>query len=264
MSAPDEKTAEKLKNQANQMFNLVEVPVMECISHFLSEPPSVLYNVDMPTRIDPFILMPMDDYKKNICLKYSLVHVDADNNPIDSNITFKNRLNIPDLLKYDTVKEGIGFLFYSIKCVYTSIVASTMINSKPLVNTIVVLDDSDWSFSIRYKHNLAQQKQLLEENLGKLLYIRNHPNDYSESVVSQARKEFGGLVTAVTKITEEYTDEIKDTEQKINDDFSTRSKMIIVIEEMHKDDLPKPILKPSDDVNVNNMPQISAMSLYNK
>ena len=104
-----------LKKQTNQVFNMVENPVMEYISKFMEETPNIIFKQDIPSFIEPFILLPWGDYKKDICIKFTLVPINS------TDLTCKEKID--SLIKHENIKEAIGFLFYCVKIVYTSVVA---------------------------------------------------------------------------------------------------------------------------------------------
>ena len=63
---------DKVRQQKMQIFNIAEKPIMEYISSFLEETPNTVFNSDIPTESDPLILLPIDDYKKDVYLKFTL------------------------------------------------------------------------------------------------------------------------------------------------------------------------------------------------
>ena len=65
---------------------------------------SDVFNEPITIVEDPLILMPWEDYKKDICLKFTVKHVSAN-----------YRLDIGDLSKHENVLQAIGFLYYALK-----------------------------------------------------------------------------------------------------------------------------------------------------
>ena len=130
----------RLHGQMNQIFNLTEAPLMNFIAEFLNENPSKIFHDAVPGFHEPFILMPLEDYKKDICLKFTLKNIkDSDDDP--SRVE-----NIKSLLKHEKVREGIGFLYYSIKNVYAAILSKALVDNKPMLKIKMSLDENNWTF----------------------------------------------------------------------------------------------------------------------
>lgn len=57
---------EKMRAQTNQIFNMVERPVMQFISKFLDEPVGVIFKDKLIDQVDPLILRPIEEYDKDL------------------------------------------------------------------------------------------------------------------------------------------------------------------------------------------------------
>lgn len=251
----------KLQQQTNQIFNIAEVPIMNYIAIFLEEDANAIYKDNIPTFTEPFILLPLDDYKKEICLKFNMVPVNSNNMAInpDNQKLIDEAVPMSDLVNYDKVREGIGFLYYCAKSVYTSVVYADMIDNKILANTKLELDQKDWSFYPYFRHEINTKKQFLEETLDRIVLMKKNRSEFSSHDMKDVDTEYHKIVDTLTQLNNEYTDEIKEIETNINKDFIDRPKMRIFITELHEDDLPKPITNFNEDMEAQNakMPRIS-------
>ena len=113
-------TKEERRIQTNRIFNIAEQHVMNFIAQFLDETPNAIFNDPLPTYVEPLILLPFDEYKKDTCIKFTIKPVNL------SKETPVSTINIDNIIMHKKVKEGIGFLWYCIKEVFTSIVASSI------------------------------------------------------------------------------------------------------------------------------------------
>lgn len=225
---------DKLVGQTHQMFNIAEKPVLEFISAFLEEEPSVLFNEEITDECDPLILLPLEDYKKNIYLKFTLKHIHmADDDD-------KRKESIDKLIMHEQVKEGIGFLLYCVKNVYSSILASNLINNKPLVNITLDLDENNWVIYPKFLHEFTHKKDFFEMSLGKVMTMQKNINDFPKEMVPEINKEFHTLIKSLTDVNNQITPEIKELENKINASYEDKVKLGIFVEEITKRDLPKP------------------------
>jgi hypothetical protein len=219
---------EKLKKEMSMVFDMTENPIMEYIADFLEEPPSVVFKEAVPTFINPLIMKPIEDYKKGIYLKFSLKSViDNQTNP-----------NIKELIKHESIRETIGFIYYAVKICYSSIVASSMINNKPMVNTSLVLDEDTWSFYPQYQHDDTIKQNFLQETLGNVTGMRTNLNNYSPDDQKTINKDYLSLMTQLGDL--EITDDIKDEESAVNKTYTTKPRLVIVVDELQEKDLPKP------------------------
>ena len=181
----DEK--KKLQGQMNQIFNIAEVPLMKFIAEFLGENPGKIFHESVPGFTEPLILMPLEDYKKDICLKFTIKNITDDDD------TPERVENIRSLLKHEKVREGIGFLYYSIKSVYAAILSKSIVDNKPLLKIKMVLDEENWVFHPKYADTLSHEKDFLEASLGQsmeLLKDKNQP----EKKLLDLKKMFDNLV----------------------------------------------------------------------
>ena len=236
MEETKEQKEAKLKQQTTQIFNIAEKPVMEFITAFLREDPAVIFKDDIPAESDPLILLPINEYKKNIYLKFTL-------KPITNKMASEgDRIkNINDIIEYEHIKESIGFLLYCVKSVYPSIVASNMINNKPMVNIDLELNESHWVFYPKFNHELTIKKKFLDESLSRIRYIKKQKEEpVPADMVKELDKEFGNIIIEVGKVNNELTSEIVENEKKINDSFVDKPILGIFVEEIKKSQLPKP------------------------
>ena len=220
-----------LKKQTNQVFNMVENPVMEYISKFMEETPNIIFKEDIPSFIEPFILLPWGDYKKDICIKFTLVPINADE------ATCKEKID--SLIKYENIKEAIGFLFYCVKIVYPSVVASCMINNKPLLNTKLELDEENWVFRPVFLHELNHKRIFLEESLTKLFEMKNNMDQLPPEMVDEVNAETADVIKSLSEVNEQITQDVLDIEKNINISYNDKAVLGIFVEEININDLPK-------------------------
>jgi hypothetical protein len=230
----DEKTNKK-KREADQLFNMAEKPVMEFISSFLEEPINILFKDDLPEYVEPLILLPLAEYKKNICLKFTLQSIPRGESR-QSQKTF-----IDSIIHHPKVKEGVGFLLYGVKEVYRTL-TTTMINNKLLVNTEMDLDENNWVLYSKYADPLTVKKVFLEETLSRLMYIKQNIDKFPPEMVEQINMEFPRVIEQLKIVNTALTPEIISAEKAINDTYADKPVIGIFIEEMNESDLPKPKL----------------------
>ena len=252
---------EKFKQQTEQIFNIAEKPIMEYICKFLDEPCSVVFKDEMPVESDPLILLPMTEYKKKIYLKFTLKTIPKE--PVDpvlrpetlgvpavslkhpatvdepeSNI--KRITNINNIIEYQRVKESIGFLVYCIKTCYPSIVVSGMINHKTMSNIILELNETDWSFTPVFSHDLSIKKKVLEETLNKIMYMKqNKDNTLTDAEMLELNKQYNTVISEISKVQMQLTPEILELENQININMLYKPIIGIFVEEINEDQLPK-------------------------
>lgn len=235
---------DKLKQQTEQIFNIAEKPIMEYVCNFLDEPCSVVFKDEIPIASDPLILLPIDEYKKEIYLKFTLKTVTKDH---ESNI--KRIADINDIIHYQRIKESIGFLVYCIKTCYPSIIVSGMINYKTMGNIILELNETDWSFTPIYSHDLSIKKKVLEETLNRIIYMRQNNDSNSNDEMLELNKQYTNIISEISKVQEQLTPEILELENQINNDMLSKPIIGIFVEEITKNQLPKKNsnLKPISD-----------------
>ena len=228
---------DKVRQQTMQIFNIAEKPIMEYISAFLEETPDTIFNSDIPTESDPLILLPIDDYKKDVYLKFTLKTI----YPQQIKQTKQRAKVVEDVIEYKNVKEAIGFLVFCVKSVLPSIIASSMINNKPIINTDLVLNESNWSFDPVFKHELTIKKSFLEDSLSKITYMKQQKNgELPPEMLPELEKEFRNVATTLQHVMTQITDEIINTEKKINTSYSNKPVLGICLKEITKSQLPKP------------------------
>lgn len=229
---------EKRKHEVNQMFNLVEAPLMEYISKFLDELPEIIFNSDPSFKVEPLILLPIPEYKKDIYLEFSLQTVNKN--------TFKSK--IPNLIKFQNVKDTIGFFVYCVNSVYPSIISSSMINKKTMTCVDLQLNTETWTFNPIYTHELNIRKKLLEDKLSLYIHMMktcdkdkiNEVNvEYNKIIkeISSVNKEINKLSKITSSVTEKET--IPYIESKINKSYDKKPVLAIKVRELKKSQLPK-------------------------
>lgn len=221
---------EKAKIQTNMMFDMTEKPLMEYISAFLEEPSDVIFKESLPNFVNPIIMKPVKDYKKKKYLKFSLRTVMAEEK--------YDKPDIKELMKYEPVRETIGFIFYSLKMCYASIVASSMINNKPLISTVMEIDEQNWSFQPVYKDMEHLKQEHLQNTLGKLIEMRKKINTFSEETQGNINTDYRNVMTQLAGIT--ISSDVEEEEKKVNSGYTTKPRLVIVVDEMLEKDLPKP------------------------
>jgi hypothetical protein len=237
MSQPHMSKEEKIKQQTRQIFNISEKPILEYITDFLEEPASVIFKEDMPKESDPLILLPIPEYKEGVYLKFTLKTIDAtDADNIDSHrIT-----SINDIIHYKHVKESIGFLVYCIKSAYPSIIASSMINNKPMVHIDLELNESNWTFCPKFRHELTIKKKFLEDALSKIIYMKQQTDEpIPNEMAAEINKEYNNIIPALTQVNTDITPEILESEKKINISYRIKPVIGIFVTEINESQLPK-------------------------
>lgn len=254
----EQKKQERVVSQTNQIFNIAEQPMVNFISEFLEEPISVLFTEEPPKFTEPLILMPLEDYKKDVYIKYSMIPITAENFKSEDDIRRVN--NIKSMLKHERVREGIGFLYYCVKHVYASLISVAMINNNHLSNLKVKLDEENWVFYLQYYHTLTQKKEFYENVLQTTLQAREQYNNLTDEQKQVLNTEFTNSVSQLKEIKTKMTPEIKQEEIDTNELYKTRIKLGIFIEDLDKKDLPKPITPPKNKNILSNLPSISDTS----
>jgi hypothetical protein len=223
---------DEIRKQANQVFNIAEKPIMEYVCAFLDEPCSVVFNDILPKKADPVILLPIIEYKQDKYLKFTLKTQLP--NCEENRVSYIN-----DIIKYKQVKESIGFLTYCIKSIYPSIVASGMINNKPMVNTFLELNENNWTFSPVFNHDLTIKKKILNDTLNQILHFKNNEHSASQKSLKEINDKLKDVQDKIEELNINYTPEIIEIEKNINNLYKSKPVLCILIEELTKDELPK-------------------------
>ena len=226
---------EETKLKTHQIFNIAEKPIMEFISQFLDEPHDTIFRDDLPNTSEPLILLPLAEYKNDVYIKFTV-------NPIKLSDDNRSKVLINNIIENQVVKNGIGFLWYCIKEVFTSVVLSSLINKNPLDNIIIELDEQNWTFYPKYLCELSHKKNLLENTINKLTNLKEtNPNSDN---INDINKTLYNAITELNKVNEEITPEMLADECRINESYSNNVVLGIFTEEINKEDLPKPITRP--------------------
>ena len=120
-------------------------------------------------------------------------------------------------------------------------------------NISIVLDEVNWTFCPKYKHELNIKKAFLEDALGKLMYIKQNIDKFPKKMADEIIQEFPKVVTQITDLNKEITPEILAEEIRINETYVDKTVLGIFVEEILKKDLPKPVLSPADEENKKNI-----------
>jgi hypothetical protein len=234
----------KIESQSIQMFGMAEKPIMRYIASFLDETHDAIFLENLPDVEDPLILLPMDDYKKNIYIKFTLATVGPE-----------YKLDLKNLIDHDLIKEAIGFLYYCVRTVYGSIVSSSLINNKPMITTVLELDEKNWVFTPKFMHEETKKRVFLQEALGKLMYMMKDP-EIDKSMLPKINEEYKKVLVALAELGEP-SDAIKSLEEQINNTYDSKPRLGIFVEEIHKNKLPKPKPDPRITNKEKELPSIS-------
>jgi hypothetical protein len=223
----DSQEKKQRESQSRQMFGMAEKPIMRYIASFLDETPEAIFLDNMPDVEDPLILLPIDTYKKNICIKFTLANVGPD-----------YKLDLKNLIEHDLIKEAIGFLYYCVRSVYGSVVTSTLINNKPMITTVLELDEENWVFTPVFMHEETKKREFLQDTINKLSHMMNDP-DIDKSMLNKINEEYKKVFISLGKLGEP-SETIKSLEEQVNKTYKSKPRLGIFVEEIHKDSLPKP------------------------
>ena len=253
-------TDSKLK--AFQIFNIAEKPVMEFLALFLDEPHETIFRDELPIESDPLILLPLADYKPDTYIKFTIkpinladdssesVSNDTSNsisNVSVSNDTSDNSIRcgvINNIIEHQLVKNGVGFLWYCVKEVFASIIASSMINNKPLQNITIELNEQNWTFYPKYLCDLSHKKNFLEQAIIKLTNITEN-SDKFDGDIADVEKNLQSAMIELTNVNNQITPEVLAEENKINNSYSSQMVLGIFTEEIFEKDLPKRVEPPN-------------------
>ena len=186
----------------------------------------------IPIVEDPLILMPWEDYKKDICLKFTI-------KPVARGYS----LDLGELAKHENVIQGIGFIYYAMRTVYASVVSSSVLKDKKyLNNTLLELDQTTLNMYPRHYHPKTITLNMLNQQLSNVLNEKIDNKFSNEQSV-----EFQSIVKQINLIEQQITEDEKDEERKNNNMLDNLPILGIAIEELHIDKLPKPILSKEDE-----------------
>jgi hypothetical protein len=250
-----QKEQEKSVSQTHQMFNIAEQPVIDFISGFLGESPSVIFIEDTDKFTESLILMPLEDYKNDVYIKFNMIPIKYEN--LGSEEDIKRVNHIKYMLKHERIKEGIGFLYYCIKNVYASVMSAGMINNKQISNFKIKLDEENWVFYLQFYHTLTHKEEFYNSVLQTTVQARKNYNTLTEDQKQLLNKEFVTAVSQLSEIETQITPEIKQEEIDTNELYKTRIKLGIFIEDLDVKDLPKPPACPKNKNVLCNLPSIS-------
>jgi hypothetical protein len=241
---------QKMKKQVNQMFNISEKVIMEYIAKFLDESPNIIFKDNIPRYSEHLILIPFDEYKNDKYLKFAL-EVAKKNDTKSKRIEFIN-----DIIHHENVKEAVGFLTYVIKCTLPAVVASSMINNKPMLNISMELDEDTWSFCPTFKNEKFIKRKFYEDSLDRIQEFKMDKDSFdnlSYEKKLELDEEFNKTIVLLNEI--EITNDIIESDKKINESYIDQYCLVIKVKEITKDKLPKPKSNPNQQ-----LPTISTVS----
>jgi hypothetical protein len=227
---------QKLQQQAHQLFNLSENVIMHFIAKFLDEVPSIIFKENIPEHIEPLILMPFDEYKNDKYLKFTLNVIK--NKKFGS---VKRVESINNIIQHQNVKDAMGFLLYSIKSVLPSIVSSSMINNKPMLNINLELDGDSWVFCPVFENEIFIKRKFFEGTIQKIQIIKQNEAAYNELTDEKRNdliQQYNNAVKSLNELV--ITDDIIESDKKINELYLDQYCIAINVCEITKDKLPKP------------------------
>ena len=233
-----QETESKLK--AFQIFNIAEKPVMEFLALFLDEPHETIFRDELPIASDPLILLPLADYKPDTYIKFTIKPInlaDVSSESV-SNDTSNDSVRcgiINNIIKHQLVKNGIGFLWYCVKEVFASIIASSMINNKPLQNITIELNEQNWTLYPKYLCDLSHKKNFLEQAVIKLTNITEN-RDKFDGDIAGVEKNLQSAMLELTNVNNQITPEVLAEEIKINNSYSSQIVLAIFTEEIFEID----------------------------
>ena len=251
-----QETESKLK--AFQIFNIAEKPIMEFLALFLDEPHETIFRDELPIASDPLILLPLADYKPDTYIKFTIKPInlaDVSSESV-SNVSVSNDSSnsisndsircgvINNIIEHQLVKNGVGFLWYCVKEVFASIIASSMINNKPLQNITIELNEQNWTLYPKYLCDLSHKKNFLEQAVIKLTNITEN-RDKFDGDIADVEKNLQSAMLELTNVNNQITPEVLAEEIKINNSYSSQIVLGIFTEEIFEKDLPKRVEPPN-------------------
>ena len=241
-------TDSKLK--AFQIFNIAEKPVMEFLALFLDEPHETIFRDELPIESDPLILLPLADYKPDTYIKFTIKPInlaDGSSESVSNDTVSNDSIRcgvINKIIEHQLVKNGVGFLWYCVKEVFASIIASSMINNKPLQNITIELNEQNWTFYPKYLCDLSHKKNFLEQAIIKLTNITEN-SDKFDGDIADVEKNLQSAMIELTNVNNQITPEVLAEENKINNSYSSQMVLGIFTEEIFEKDLPKRVEPPN-------------------
>ena len=221
----------KKLNEVNRVFNIAENPLMNYISDFLGESASVIFKDAVPDFVEPLIMLPIHEYKEGVHFMFELKTI----HPGDDSSTRVDAID--NVVEFDRIKEGVGFLFYCIKTVYASLLGSDSMDGHAMDNVNFKIDEKTWEFYPYYRHDLTIKKQFYEETLHKLLqnkaaYKKDDPQKY-KNMLSK-------YIGDIQKINLEITPDILKLEAQLNEKYKSQPKLGIFMKELMEHEIPRP------------------------
>jgi hypothetical protein len=236
--------------KANRVFNIAEKPVRDFITNWVANKEVVLFTDETPTYVEPLILLPFDEYKEGVCLKFTISsepyapHTLVEPNP-------GGFLDIDDIIEHKKVKEGIGFLLFCVKETFASVVRSSMASMFPIGEEVnmkhvhIELNETNWTLCPKYIDPAIQYKEDLEIALGKMMYVQKNLDKFSPDVAKKLMEQYPKLIDELAKDSSKPGIDIYNNDKTLNNGFLERSVIHIRVEEMLEKDLPKQI-RPED------------------
>lgn len=230
----------KIRQQTKQIFDLAENPIMEFITKFLDEPHSLVFTEDIIYTTEPLILLPIDEYKKDKYIRFNLKVIKNSEKKND-----KKRLEyLNDIVQYQGIKEALGFVLYCVKTVLPSVVGSSMINNKPLLNINLELDEVYWVFKPVHINDNITKKKFFEDSIEKIKYIKSQNHEIPDNMKKEMDMEYENIVNELDKLN--ITPDMIEMDKKLSESYTNNYVIAIVADEITKDQLPKPKFNTSD------------------
>lgn len=250
---------DQLKKQTEQLFNFSEKPIMEYVCNFLNKNQSSLFIDKIPDKSDPLILLPIDDYKKNVYISFTLKTV-YPNDTDEFNVNEISRISaLNDIIKYERVKESIGFIVYCIKTAFPSIIASGMIDNKPMINTFLELNENKWALVPIFNSDLTIKKKILEETLTKIMFMKqDNDNKLTQENLIEINIQLENVINKLTEVNNSINIQGLENEKKINIEYTNKPFIGIFVEEISEKDLP--VRKNTSEQKYSNLKSISTSS----
>lgn len=254
MATQDEQKG-RASRQMMQIFGIAEKPVMEFVSGFLDEPPSVIFSDEVPSTSDPLILKPFDDQEdQSSSGDYYQFNIEV----VDLKTDDPNRVEvINSLINHERIKEGIGFLYYCVKNAYASLLAASMINNNPIINLKIEMDEDNWCMYFKFYHELTHKRCFYQELLRTAMNNRENYNTMNEEQKSNVNRCFMEAVEQLKEIDKQITPSIKQLENDTNAKNKDKCVLGIFLKKINEADLPRPEKLPVEELQ---LPAISDVS----
>ena len=223
----------EIEQQTEHIFNVCEKPIMQFISKLLNT--DNIFTDKIPLFVEPLII-PIEEIDKVAIFTLKISDCEVDNKRIDS---------INDIIKYNDVRESIGFLYYAIKNVYAPIVSQSMTDNTKMINIRLFLDESKWIFTPRFLTELSLKISFLEQSL---LNLDSIGNDENKTLIDEEKENVIKVLEIVKKEYEENELDIKEKENNKTNEY--KDYISIVVELIEKENVKQYIKDMIDKSNI--------------